>query len=79
MIAALAIARHHLRRMARSPGRVLLLAAIPVTLALIEYATFGGMAASGKLPPIRVLLLDEDNTFASNAVPQFFSVRLRPS
>jgi len=71
--AALTIARHHLRRMFRDPGRVLLLAAIPVTLAAVEYAAFGNMAATGKLPPTRVLLLDEDNTFASNAVGQFFT------
>jgi ABC-type multidrug transport system permease subunit len=71
--AALTIAWHQLRRMFRDPGRVLLLAAIPVTLALIEYAAFGNMARTGKLPPTRVLLLDEDSTFASNAVGQFFT------
>jgi len=70
---ALVIAAHHLRRIAGNPGLVLLLAAIPVTLALIEYAAFGPSAASGKLPPIKVLFLDEDDTFASRAVPQFFA------
>lgn len=73
MRAALLIAGHHLRRLARSPGLVLLLAAIPITLALIEYAAFGPTAASGKFPPVKVLTLDEDNTFASRMVPQFFA------
>jgi ABC-type multidrug transport system permease subunit len=71
--AALLIARHHLRRMVKSPGRVLLMAAVPVTLALVEYAAFGQSVASGKLPPIQVLFIDEDKTFASSAVPQFFA------
>ena len=70
---ALAIAWHNLRRMFRDPGRVLLLAAIPITLALIEYAAFGNMARTGKLPSTRVLLLDEDDTFASSAVGQVFT------
>jgi ABC-type multidrug transport system permease subunit len=70
MRAALLIAGHHLYRMARNPGLVLLLAAIPLTLALIEYAAFGPTVASGKLPPIRVLFVDEDDTLASGAVPQ---------
>ncbi|MGH9198221.1 MAG: ABC transporter permease, partial [Acidimicrobiia bacterium] len=69
----LTIASHHLRRMVKNPGLVLLLMAIPTTLALIEYAAFGPSAASGKLPPIKVLFLDEDGTFASRSVPQFFA------
>jgi ABC-2 type transport system permease protein len=71
--AALVIALHHLRRMVKSPGRVLLMAAVPVTIAVLEYAAFGRTAASGKLPPIAVLFIDEDKSFASNAVPQFFA------
>ena len=73
MRAAFLIAAHHLLRVARNPGLILLLAAIPVTLAGIEYAAFGPTAASGKLPPIKVLFLDEDNTLTSRAVPQFFA------
>lgn len=67
------IARQHLIRLVRNPGLVLLLMAIPVTLAVIEYAAFGRTAAQGKLPPVRVLFLDEDDTFASAAVTQAFS------
>src|SRR5439155_1216503 len=47
--------------------------ALPVTLAIIEYAAFGPAVASGKLPPIRVLVLDEDRTLASALVPQLFT------
>src|SRR5262249_25261709 len=71
--AALVIAAHHLKRLVRSPGRVALFLAIPVTIAAIEYAAFGRTAAQGKLPPIPVLVLDEDKTFAANAVPQVFA------
>ncbi|MEW5983279.1 MAG: ABC transporter permease [Acidobacteriota bacterium] len=67
------IARHHLRRLVRNPGLVLLLMAIPVTLAVIEYGAFGQIAAQGKLPPVKVLFLDEDDTLLSGAVPQVFS------
>jgi ABC-2 type transport system permease protein len=70
MKAAVIIAAHHLKRIARNPGLILLLMAIPITLALIEYAAFAPAATSGKLPPIKVLLLDEDRTFASAAVPR---------
>jgi hypothetical protein len=70
---ALVIAGHHLKRTVRSPGLILLLLAIPVTIALIEYAAFGRTAAAGKLPPIKVLILDEDKTFSSSAVPQIFA------
>lgn len=70
MRAAAIIAAHHLKRIARNPGLILLLMAIPITLALIEYAAFAPAATSGKLPPINVLLLDEDRTFASAAVPR---------
>lgn len=69
----LIIARHHLRRLVRNPGLVLLLMAIPVTLAVIEYGAFGQTAAQGKLPPVKVLFLDEDDTLVSGAVPQVFS------
>ena len=69
----LIIARHHLWRLVRNPGLVLLLMAIPVTLAVIEYAAFGQTAAAGKLPPVKVLFLDEDDTLLSAAVPQVFS------
>ncbi len=67
------IALHHLGRLARRPGLVLLLVAVPVTLAFIEYAAFGSGVASGKLPPMRVLFIDEDGSFASRFVPEFFS------
>jgi ABC-type multidrug transport system permease subunit len=70
MRTAAIIAAHHLKRIARSPGLILLLMAIPLTLAGIEYAAFAPAAASGKLPPIKVLVLDEDRTFASSAVPR---------
>ena len=70
---ALVIAAHHLRRIVRNPGLVLLLLAIPVTLAVIEYAAFGRTAAQGTLPPTKVLFLDEDDTLLSAAVPQAFS------
>ncbi len=73
MRATLTIAMHHLRRLARRPVLVLLLMAVPVTLGVIEYAAFGGGIAAGKLPPVKVLFLDEDASFASRAVPQFFS------
>lgn len=69
----LTIAAHHLRRVARNPGLILLLMAIPITLGLIEYAAFGQSAASGRLPPVKVLILDEDDTFASRALPQVFA------
>jgi len=70
---AIVIARHHLKRMVRTPGLILLLLAIPITIAVIEYAAFGGTAARGKLPPVKVLILDEDKTIASSAVPQVFA------
>lgn len=70
---ALTIAAHHLRRVVRNPGLVLLMLAVPVTLAVIEYAAFGRTAATGKLPPTTVLFLDDDDTLLSGAVPQVFS------
>lgn len=73
MTAAVQIAAHHLRRIVRNPGLVLILLAIPITLATIEYFAFGQTAATGKLPPIKVLFLDEDQTFVSGIVPQFFT------
>jgi ABC-2 type transport system permease protein len=73
MNSAVAIAVHHLRRVARNPGLILLLLAIPLTIALIEYAAFGQTAAAGKLPPTKVLFLDEDRSLASGAVPQVFA------
>ena len=69
----LIIARHHLLRIFRSPGLILILLAVPVTLAGIEYAAFGPTVASGKLPPIKVLVLDEDRTLVSGALPQVFT------
>ncbi len=69
----LVIARHHLFRIVRSPGLIVILLAIPLTLAGIEYAAFGPTVASGKLPAIKVLLLDEDHSFLSGAVPQIFT------
>lgn len=72
-MAAFIIAWHHLARIARSPGLILILLAIPVTLAGIEYAAFGPTVASGKLPPIKVIVLDEDKTLASALVPQMFT------
>ena len=73
MSETLIIAGHHLRRLVRNPGLVLLLLAIPLTLAVIEYGAFGRTAASGKLPPARVLLLDEDQSLVSRMVPQLFA------
>lgn len=70
MRTAAIIAAHHLKRIARSPSLILVLMAIPLTLAGIEYAAFAPAAASRKLPPIKVLVLDEDRTFASSAVPR---------
>lgn len=73
MRGALAIARLHLMRTARNPGLILLLLAIPVSIASLEYAAFGRTAAAGKLPPIKVLVLDEDDSLLSRSVPQLFS------
>jgi ABC-2 type transport system permease protein len=73
MTAVLTIAAHHIRRVIRNPGLILLLLAIPLTLAIIEYAAFGRTAAAGKLPPATVLFLDEDDTLLSGALPQVFS------
>jgi ABC-type multidrug transport system permease subunit len=73
MHAVLIIAAHHLRRVAKNPGLVLVMLAIPLTLAIIEYGAFGRTAAAGKLPPTRVLFLDEDDTLVSGALPQVFS------
>ena len=73
MRAILIIAAHQIRRVVRNPGLILLLLAIPLTLAVMEYAAFGRTAAEGKLPPTKVLFLDEDDTLASGAVPQVFS------
>ena len=73
MSPSLIIARHHLRRVVRKPGLILLLLAIPLTLSLIEYGAFGQTAAAGKLPPTKILFLDEDGTLASGAVPQVFA------
>ncbi|OFW12174.1 MAG: hypothetical protein A3H96_01495 [Acidobacteria bacterium RIFCSPLOWO2_02_FULL_67_36] len=70
---ALVIACHHLFRIVRSPGLILILLAIPLTLAGIEYAAFGPTVASGRLPPIKVLVLDEDRSFLAGAVPQLFT------
>jgi len=67
------IAAHHLRRVARKPGLILLLMAVPVTLAAIEYGAFGPTVAAGRLPPITVLVIDEDQTLASRALPQVFA------
>jgi len=67
------IAAHHLRRIVRNPGLVLLMLAIPVTLAVIEYGAFGRIMAQGKLPPAKVLFLDDDDTLLSSAVPQAFA------
>ncbi|MEI6666603.1 MAG: ABC transporter permease [Acidobacteriota bacterium] len=73
MIATFIIAGHHLRRVVRNPGLILLLVAIPLTIALIEYGAFGQTAAAGKLPPTKVLFLDQDASLASGAVPQVFA------
>jgi ABC-type multidrug transport system permease subunit len=73
MSPAFTIALHHLRRVVRNPGLILLLVAIPLTLAVIEYGAFGRTAAAGKLPPVKVLFLDEDKSFLSGAVPQVFA------
>jgi hypothetical protein len=72
MKATFIIAAHHLRRLAKSPGLVLLLAGVPVALALVEYAAFGPSAASGRLARIKVLVIDDDNTPASRGVPRCF-------
>jgi ABC-type multidrug transport system permease subunit len=73
MRATLLVAGHHARRLLRNPALVLILLAIPVSLAAIEYAAFGRTVASGKLPPITVLLLDEDQSLVSRLVPQLFA------
>jgi ABC-2 type transport system permease protein len=73
MRATLIIAAHQIRRVVRNPGLILLLLAIPLTLAVMEYAAFGRTAAEGKLPPTKVLFLDEDDTLASGFLPQVFS------
>ena len=73
MRAVLTIAAHHLRRVARNPGLILVMLAIPLTIAVIEYGAFGRTAAVGKLPPTTVLFLDEDDTLLSGALPQVFS------
>jgi ABC-2 type transport system permease protein len=73
MRTTLIIAAHHIRRVARNPGLVLVLLAIPLTLATIEYFAFGRTAAVGKLPPTVVLVLDQDQTLVSGAVSQVFS------
>jgi ABC-type multidrug transport system permease subunit len=67
------IALHHIRRVAKTPGLILVLLAIPLTLAIIEYGAFGRTAAVGKLPPTTVLVLDEDDTILSGTVSQAFS------
>lgn len=73
MRAVVTIAVHQIRRVVRNPGLILLLLAIPLTLAVMEYAAFGRTAAEGKLPPTKVLFLDEDDTLASGFLPQVFS------
>jgi ABC-2 type transport system permease protein len=73
MASAFTIALHHLRRIVRNPGLILLLVAIPLTLAVIEYGAFGRTAAAGRLPPVKLLFLDEDKSFLSGAVPQVFA------
>lgn len=70
---ALIIAAHHLRRLAKNPGLVVMLAAVPVALALVEYAAFGPSAASGRLPRIKVLVMDEDDTPASRVLARCFT------
>ncbi len=73
MRGALIIAGHHLRRIVRNPGLLLLLMAMPVSLAVIEYGAFGRTAATGTLPPTKVLFLDQDDSLVSGAVPYAFS------
>ena len=73
MRTTLLVAGHHVRRLVKNPALVLILLAIPVSLAAIEYAAFGRTVASGKLPPIKVLLLDEDQSLVSRLVPQLFA------
>lgn len=72
-MSALIVAAHHLRRLARNPVLILLLLAIPVTLAVIEYGAFGSGVASGRLPPARVLVLDDDQSLVSRMLPQVFA------
>ncbi len=67
------IAGHHLKRIIRNPGLLLLLIAIPFTLAVIMYAAFGQTAAAGKLPPIQVLILDQDDSFLSGFFPNLLT------
>ncbi|MCX6551395.1 MAG: ABC transporter permease [Acidobacteria bacterium] len=73
MRATFIVAAHQLRRVVRNPGLILLLLAIPLTLAVMEYGAFGRSAAEGKLPPVKVLFLDEDDTVVSGFLPQVFS------
>jgi ABC-2 type transport system permease protein len=70
--AALLVAGQHLKRLIRKPGLVLLLALIPLTLAVIQWAAFGRLASDGRLPPIRVLVLDDDQSFASGLLLSAF-------
>jgi ABC-2 type transport system permease protein len=62
------IAAHHLKRIARKPGLIALLIAVPFTLAVIEYFAFGRTVATGKLPAIPVLLIDEDESFLTENI-----------
>ncbi|MBI4161159.1 MAG: ABC transporter permease [Acidobacteria bacterium] len=72
--AVLTIALHHLNRVRRNPGLILLLLAVPFTLAVIEYFAFGKTAAAGKLPPIDVLIIDEDRTITTEEIlPRMFT------
>jgi ABC-2 type transport system permease protein len=64
----LLIAAHHLKRIARKPGLIVLLIAVPFTLAVIQYFAFGRTVAAGKLPPIPVLLIDEDESFLTQNI-----------
>jgi ABC-2 type transport system permease protein len=73
MNAMLTIAAHHIRRVVKNPGLILVMLAIPLTIAVMEYFAFGRTAAVGKLPPTTVLFLDEDDTLLSGVLPQVFS------
>jgi len=69
---ALLVAVQHLKRLVRNPGLVLLLGLIPITLAGIQWAAFGQLASTRKLPPIKLLVLDDDHSFASGMLLSAF-------
>jgi hypothetical protein len=52
--------RNDLRRDARQPWSMLLMAALPLVLCALIAAVFGGHGGSGPMPTVHVAILDED-------------------